>query len=425
MRKTIESIVRQGACDLHVHTTASDGSDSPEQMLDRVLAAGLQVFAITDHDSVAGIRPCQAYLARLKKEQPQRALPRLIPGVELSTDLNGEDLHLLGYFPEGGWQQLEPFLEEQIRQRNLRNKKLLTRLDELGLSISAAEFYAAGDGAIGRTQIAQLLVKQGYVASIQAAFTSWLSPGQPAYIERQRPSIEEAIQQIRQAGGLAVLAHPALYGWCSGQKLVSQQLLGQLAYLKQAGLAGVEAWHGQASQKQQDEIAAAGLALDLVLTAGSDDHGSNKDKFLLYDKNSSWQDKKTSLVTAARHKDQSLPARYLICRRSGPGPLQGFWELPGGKVEPGESAAAALRRELAEELTVEAQIGQLEHVLWHDYASKRVVLAIFSASFASSQIKLQVHDAWVQKTAAEALAKKLLPADIILFKHLAEKDGPS
>jgi hypothetical protein len=424
-RQLLERLLQDGACDLHLHTTESDGSDTPQQLVDRVLAAGLKSFAITDHDRIAANTKVRDYLDRLLAGQKSKnLLPFFIPGVELSTDLDGNELHLLGYFPSGGAQQLTGFLDEQLAVRQTRNRQMIRRLQDLGYAVSLSAFEASGEGATGRLQAAVLLVRHGYVSSIQEAFETILGEGKPGYVSRYLPPIFAAIERIHQAGGLAVLAHPDLYGWCSGNSVVDRRLLEALARLSQAGLDGVEAYHGEAPQDRQSEVAAAGKSLGLVLTAGSDDHGVNKGQVLMYDRNSCWPARKEWLVAGAllSRADDQGQLRYLICRRRSPGRHAGFWELPGGKVEPGESVADALRRELREELAVDAHIGPLQHVLWHDYPGERVILAVLDAKFDTGQMAEYAHDRFLFVTAEEALKQTLLPADVTLFHHLAEQD---
>lgn len=420
-RQALILLLKKGTTDLHLHTVCSDGSDTPEQLINRVIAAGLQCFAITDHDNLGAIEQARAYLHSLRISDPSKILPDFIAGVELSVDLHGQELHLLAYFPLGGEQLLTTLLDEQLANRKKRNQQMIERLRELGYAIDEQAFKDAGQGATGRLQAALLLIQQGYFTSIQQAFSELLAEGKPGYIPRPRPAITTALERIHQAGGVAVLAHPALYGWCSGQSIVSRTLIENLTHLRQAGLDGVEAYHGEATPQEQQEVAAAGKVLGLMLTAGSDDHGANKDKVLLYDNKKTWPDRQELLVVGAllQQKQQGKTC-YFLCRRSDPGKQAGFWELPGGKVQPPESLQEALRRELQEELAVEAHVGALETVIWHDYPDARVILAVLQADFPLDKLTLQVHDHCVMVTAVQALDLPLLPADIVLFESLRD-----
>jgi 3',5'-nucleoside bisphosphate phosphatase len=414
----LAGIVQAGDCDLHLHTHCSDGADSPEQMVERVLDAGLAAFAICDHDSIDGLEPARVYL----KEACARCglmPPVLVAGVEISVEDGGER-HLLGYFPRGCTPAVALFLAEQRRQRQQRNARLIDRLQELGYAINLEDFLATGSGTIGRLQVALLLRDQGYFASVREAFDQLLDFGRPGYVGRQRPAIAEAIRLIRASGGVAVLAHPANYGWCGGQSLVAEKLLDHLERLRQLGLQGVEAYHGEASPECQLEIAAAGRFAGLLRTAGSDDHGRNKDRELLYHRGCRFSNPSEILVSAAlvAGPPQDGQPTWLLARRSSPGAGQGFWELPGGKVEPGEEAAAALAREIEEELGVQAKIGRRLLVETYDYPERRVILAVFESWLPDSPWHLAVHDDLRFVTTQEARRLKLLPADIQIMTWL-------
>lgn len=421
--------VRLGGCDLHVHTTHSDGSDTPEELVDQALAAGLHTFSITDHDNVSAYLPARDWL----KHRLQTAgfdwmgeSPVLLAGVELSVDDQGQELHLLGYFPDGHLEPVMAFLDEQRQQRRQRNSQMIIRLQELGYPISQAEFDASGQGATGRLQAAILLRDHGWFETIDQAFEQLLAAGRPGYIDRPRPTAGEAVRLIRQSGGIAVLAHPAQYHWCGGRSLVAPVLLERLAALREAGLQGVEAWHGEAPAAMNQEIAAAGLALGLLRTCGSDYHGENKTRQTMYDRNSRWPDRPEMLVVAALSPDpagQGKPA-WLLGRRRLSSRHPGFWELPGGKVEPGETPAAALARELREELGTSARVGPIRLVLTYDYPDQRVILLAMDTQIDRQSLHCLVHDQLLYVTAEEALTMKVLPADIQLFQALA-KDAAS
>lgn len=413
----IASLTAAGDCDLHLHTSCSDGSDTPQQLVDRVLDSGLTAFAITDHDNLAALAPARHWLDKRLGGSRQ---VRFISGVELSVQEDRE-LHLLGLFPRGGTEVIEQYLEVQRQTRIIRNQQMIQRLQELGYAISQTDFDAAGDGTLGRLQAAILLRDQGYFTSIDQAFEKLLVYGRPAYVERQKPTAAEAIWLIRKAGGVAVLAHPGLYRWCGGQPLVSARLLERLENLQALGLQGVEAFHGEAPVALQTEISAAAVALGLIRTCGSDDHGSNKAKVLLYAKGTRFLSEPEILVVAAMISGPTQDGQptWLLTRRSTPGSGCGFWELPGGKVEAGELPAAALERELSEELGVKAEIGQRLHVLSYQYPQQRVILITYQANSKEKTWQLSVHDDARFVTAQEALTMNLLPADVLLFKELA------
>jgi len=413
----IAELTSVGNCDLHLHTNRSDGADSPEELVERVIKAGLDAFAITDHDNLAALEPASQYLTLRTEETGRKVM--FIPGVELAIE-SGRELHLLAYFPRGGHEVIVRFLEQQQQTRRERNVKMIRILQDLGYSISMADFEADGEGTIGRLQAALILRDRGHFNSVDEAFAQLLSPGKPGYIDRQRPSAAEAIWLIRQAGGVAVLAHPADYGWCDGRPIVGPFLLSQLEALKKAGLQGVEAFHGEAQQVHQLEISAAARALGLIRTAGSDDHGANKEHAHLYVCGSQWLEPGEIMVVAAliAGPQRNGQSTWLVTRRSTPGTGYGQWELPGGKVEPGESPADALVRELQEELGINARVGRRRHVLTYKYPARRVILISYEVESEEKTWQLSVHDEARFVTAAEALTMSLLPADFYLFDDL-------
>lgn len=286
----IQSRMAEGAADLHIHTTASDSSDTPEKVCRRVMEAGLRTFAITDHDNTeaaAAICGClRSYLANGMKASD---LPVYIPGTEISVQEERE-LHLLAYFPFGGFDRLQYFLQKQQNARDQRNLDMIATLQSLGYDISIDELNASGDHSVGRMQMALLLKARGYVKTTAQAFADLLGYGKPGYIERPRPGLKEAIFEIRIAGGVPVLAHPALYGWCRSPGKIStrQELLERFAKYRSWGLTGIESFHGEAEKNQQHLLSEIALELQMLRTGGSDDHGHNKSHTKLFDRNSSF-----------------------------------------------------------------------------------------------------------------------------------------
>lgn len=418
----IAGLMEQGDCDLHLHTNKSDGADSPEQLVDRVLASGLRAFAITDHDNLAALEPARVWLEN--RNTGDGRLPVFVPGVELSID-DQRELHLLGYFPRGGIEIIEEFLIGQRQSRRERNRKMIRKLQKMGYTIEFKDLEASGEGTVGRLQAALILRDRGYFASIPEAFNKLLGYGRPAYFERSRQSPAEAIWLIRKAGGVAVLAHPGLYGWCSGQAVIAGNLLARLEKLKQLGLQGVEAFHGEAPAACQQEISAAARVLGLIRTGGSDDHGINKEHAHLFTKGTHWLAGPEILVTAALISGPPRDGQptWLLARRSSPGSGNGCWEFPGGKVEPGETAAEALKREIEEELSVPATIGDRLMVLTYAYPERRVILIGLETRLENENWQLSVHDDIRYATAREALGLNLLPADVLFFEAMLEQAG--
>jgi hypothetical protein len=249
--------------DLHIHTTASDGTDTPTQVVELAKSAGLTHIAITDHDTVAGV------------EEAQRAGETLgltvLAGMELSTQWSGTELHLLGYFfgaPHQGLQGIENWNQENRRKRN---EQIVRRLQEDGFPISLAELKEKNPGAVlGRPHIASALVEQGLVSSVTEAFERYLSPGCPYYVPREKMPLEEGIRQLIAAGGLPVLAHPLQYGFSL------EKLAALTAQAVQWGICGMEVFYSGYTKAQQAGLLELAGRYELIPTGGSDYHGTRK-----------------------------------------------------------------------------------------------------------------------------------------------------
>ncbi|MET7933638.1 PHP domain-containing protein [Streptomyces sp. NPDC005322] len=249
--------------DLHTHSTASDGTDTPAELVRNAAAAGLDVVALTDHDTVGGYA------------EAIRALPAgltLVTGAELSCRLNGVSLHMLAYL-------FDPAEPELSRERELvrddrvpRAKAMVGKLRELGVPVSwerVAEI--AGDGAVGRPHIATAMVELGVVDSVSDAFDSeWLSNGGRAYVEKHELDPFEAIRLVKGAGGVTVFAHPQAVkrGRC-----VPESAMGELAA---AGLDGIEVDHMDHDEPTRVRLRALAADHGLLTTGSSDYHGSRK-----------------------------------------------------------------------------------------------------------------------------------------------------
>jgi 3',5'-nucleoside bisphosphate phosphatase len=246
--------------DLHCHSSASDGTRPPADVVARAAAAGLSALALTDHDTIAGIAEAAA------------ALPRglaLIGGMELSCRREGHSVHLLGYLFDPANEELATQIHAIRASRVERAKAMIAKLNNLGVAVSWDQVTRiAGGGVIGRPHIARAMMEAGVVGSVEEAFTpEWIGPGGPAHVSRYALDPAEAIRLVHAAGGVTVLAHPLAVtrGWMVPDDLISE--------LAQAGLDGVEVAHPDHDPEQRDQLLAVARRLGLAATGGSDDHG--------------------------------------------------------------------------------------------------------------------------------------------------------
>ncbi len=250
--------------DLHTHTTASDGSLAPAELIQAAAAAGLAAVAVTDHDITAGLAPALAAGTALDIE--------VVPGVEVSAEYKPGQMHILGLFIDPQSVALNGWLAEVLDGRNGRNVKIVARLLELGVEITLDEVEAeAGGGAVGRPHIAQVLLDNGAVSSRQEAFDRYLARGAAAYFDRPRATPVRTIENIHAGGGLAVLAHCNSLGANDAAEL-EQAIRG----LKDQGLDGLEIRHPSFSPERQATVEAIARKLDLLPSGGSDFHGKAK-----------------------------------------------------------------------------------------------------------------------------------------------------
>ena len=246
--------------DLHSHSTASDGTCPPAEVMRRARAAGLDVIALTDHDTVAG------------HEEARQALPRgltLLPGMELSCRLEGHSVHLLGYLFDPANQELAAELTKIRESRVHRARAMVARLAELGAPVTWEQVSAlAGDGVVGRPHIARAMVKAGVIESPEQAFgPDWIGAGGRAHVTRYALDPARAVSLVRDAGGVAVLAHPRVpeRGWTVPDDVIAR--------LAAAGLSGIEVRHPDQDRSMRMELQALADSLGLVASGGSDDHG--------------------------------------------------------------------------------------------------------------------------------------------------------
>jgi len=243
--------------DLHLHSTASDGQLSPAEVVGESAARGLAVIALADHDTVDGTAPA----LEAAKTFPQL---RVIPSVEISTDVPGGEVHVLGYFVDYTNPELLVALVELRNSRQRRAQKIIAKLGELGIHIEWQRVKEiAGSGSIGRPHLAQAMLEKGYITSVREAFVKYISQGCPAYVEREKKTPVETVELILQVNGLPVLAHP----------LTVNDPEGMVIELKEAGLVGVEAYYNGYTTDEIDKLVSLADKYGLITTGGSDYHG--------------------------------------------------------------------------------------------------------------------------------------------------------
>ena len=255
--------------DLHTHSNASDGSYAPGDLVKLAAKSGVTTLALTDHDTVSGIAEAQA--------AGKKYGVTLIPGVEISIDFTPGTMHICGYYLDIDNTELRAGLNfVQVARRN-RNPRIIEKLNVLGVAITLDEVKAvAGPDQLGRPHFAQVLVQKGYARDTQAAFSKYLAKGAPAYMDKQRLSLDRAVAMIQAAGGVAVLAHPIqlkLNSW--------QEYREKITELKNAGITGVEAFNSYQSEEENQQFYTIATELEMLITAGSDFHGAIKPKVKL------------------------------------------------------------------------------------------------------------------------------------------------
>lgn len=248
--------------DLHTHSVLSDGSDTPTELVEKAAAAGLNVVALTDHDIVAGWDEAI--------EAAERFKITVVRGTEFSTTNEDRGQHLLGYNFDPNHPAIAEILRRGATSRADRAAALLDCLDDLGLKVDRDFVDSLAGGIPGRKHMAAGMVKAGYVETDDQAFAEWLNEGRPAYVQRYRPTIEDAIAAIRDAGGVSVIAHPRDERRGPG---VSEARFAELAAV---GLDGIEVDHRQHEPEVRAELRQIAAGLGLAVTGSSDYHGSRK-----------------------------------------------------------------------------------------------------------------------------------------------------
>lgn len=249
--------------DLHVHSTESDGTLTPEDLVAEAKKVGLAAFALTDHDTCQGVgktMPCAA-----------SAGIELIPGIELSTDYHGKEVHIVGLYIDIENEQLLKKTAEYRKCRSERNALMVEALRKEGLSITMEELVAENpDCVITRANIARFLYEHGQIKSVREAFDRYIGDHCKCYVGRLKVASTDAVRLIKEAGGTAILAHPLLYG------LSNTNLQKMIDELKPAGLDGLEAIYSTYTTGEEQQMKRLARENGLLISGGSDFHGSNK-----------------------------------------------------------------------------------------------------------------------------------------------------
>ena len=253
--------------DLHLHTTYSDGTLSPTELVKLCVRRGLKAIAVTDHDSTEGIPEAQA-------AAEDAGGITLVPGVELSTDVPGGEIHLLGYYVDRNDPQFDEALRGMRQGRDQRAREMVAKLSKLGVDISWERVRELSDGgAIGRPHIAQAMVEGGYVQYPRDAFDKYLGRNGPAYVERVKLTPVQATEVLVRNGAVPAMAHP-IYSMSGSDAVEVTKLKRTLTELKDSGLVGMEVYYASYTAEQVDFLAKTASEIGLVPCGGSDYHGS-------------------------------------------------------------------------------------------------------------------------------------------------------
>ncbi len=256
--------------DLHTHTTASDGTLTPEELIRCAHEIGLSAVAITDHDTTDAIA--------IANDEAEKLGVFFIPGIEISAEYSGNGtMHILGYFIDETNDQMIETLDFLKESRRLRNPKIIKLLNDAGISITMEEVVEeAGGGQVGRPHFAKALIKSGFASSVNDAFDKYIKKGAPYYVNKERLSPKKSMEVILSSGGIPVLAHPKTLGIPFGddfKKLITT--------LMDYGLMGMECYYYSHSREEFENYIALSQKLGLLVTGGTDFHGDNKPKIKL------------------------------------------------------------------------------------------------------------------------------------------------
>jgi len=247
------------ACDLHVHTTASDGLLSPQEVLCYAASKGLKAVGIADHDTTAGLRALEGLSSPISSVE-------VVPAVELNSEWKGRELHILGYYIPISRGPLSDLLTRLQDSRRRRVAETVKKLKALGMPVEESRVFELASGeSVGRPHVAKAMLERGYVTSIKDAFDRYLGMGRPAYVERFHLSPEECVRAVREAGGVPVWAHPG-----------TARSFSIIKILVENGLQGIEAYHPEHDHSMVEKCLNLAKEYNLIPTGGSDFHGLGK-----------------------------------------------------------------------------------------------------------------------------------------------------
>ena len=252
--------LKDKTADLHIHTHFSDSTSAPQEVVEQAYAVGLSCISITDHDTVDGVAPTQLAAQELGIE--------VVAGIELSSQLNDKDIHILGYFVDIRNEILNAELTRAQDARIDRMRRMIEKLKDLGIGNITLEEVCilTKSKSVGRPHLAVILLQKGWVATLREAFEKYLGEGCPAYVEKYKMTPARAIELIRQAGGVAVLAHPMV---TNRDELIP-------SFVEQ-GLQGIEVYYPNYSANTINHYEGIARKYHLIMTGGSDAHGKAKD----------------------------------------------------------------------------------------------------------------------------------------------------
>lgn len=249
--------------DLHIHSNASDGTCTPTEVVEMAKNIGLRAVALTDHDSTSGIAEAKAAGERLGVE--------VVGGIEVSSNYRDNNVHILGYFIDPDEPALLEIVDWVQFARDVRNEKVVALLQKDGFDISMEELCEKYPGAvIGRPHMAEILMQKGYISSVKEGFEKFFAVGQKYYLPKGRISIQRAVEVIRKAGGVSVLAHPFVYHYSE------DEIIQMIETAKDCGIQAMECYYSENTPEQQEWLLKKAKEYSLGVSGGSDYHGTRK-----------------------------------------------------------------------------------------------------------------------------------------------------